>query len=187
MTRETDNPAQMARLTHVLEAYGSDQDRWPEIERPALEGFIRENQAAQKLLAEFQALDTLLDRSETFEPAADLADRIVQIAETAGHSGNSSQEKTETNVVSFPPPPRSARRTTTHQSLAPRFWPAAGLMAASLLFGIYIGMNDFAGSSLLNVTGTQVADLDSSLNSELDTFFIEESFAESLISSEDLQ
>ncbi len=174
----------MARLTHVLEAYGSDRDRWPETERPALEALIEEDPTAKMLLAEFKALDALLDRAETFAPPVDLADRIVQFAEA---SGSAAQEKPETNVVSFPPLLQQKRQVTTEESRPFRLWPAAGIMAASLLIGVYIGMNDLAGSSLLTVTGTQVADLDSGLNSELDTFFIEESFTESLISSEDLQ
>lgn len=48
------------RFQTLIEAYGTAPARWPEDEREAALGFLRENPSAQEIINEFKVLDDLL-------------------------------------------------------------------------------------------------------------------------------
>lgn len=55
-------PAVLQRFIEVLDAYGSDHDRWPYEEREQLELFLATSDQAQRLLNESTKLDTMLNQ-----------------------------------------------------------------------------------------------------------------------------
>ena len=120
MTTKDRHAEDREALTQLLEVYGADRTRWPARERLRFAGLVCEDREAHSLVAEAAALDRLLDlapkASENRERA--LADRIVATAV-------------------------AARRPSRRPFLAGRFagseWPAAGLLAASLVLGVFVG------------------------------------------------
>lgn len=124
---------ELQALSEVLDAFGADRTRWPcgAAERFAL--LLAKDAEAQERLAEAAALDRLLDTADAVAPAAPagLADRIVAAAVAAPPRGARSGGS---NVVVLRPP--SAPRQAPVRS----GWQAAALLAASLVFGVYIGV-----------------------------------------------
>ncbi|MGQ0674160.1 MAG: hypothetical protein ACT4N2_14970 [Hyphomicrobium sp.] len=120
----------MAGLQRLCETLGADRSRWPARERLRYSGFIAEHAPARRMLAEALALDALLDRAP--EPARRdvdaLASRILlAAAEDAAGRGR---------VVRMPDRVHSRRRTVHESTLG---WPAAAMLAASLMLGIFAG------------------------------------------------
>lgn len=122
-----------AALEEVLERFGSDRTRWPAPLRRNLAGLLAESAEAKARLREAEALDRLLDLAP--EPEIDtraLADRILAaaIAEAPAAAALPS-------VAVVPPAPLS-RRPPMHRE---REWPAAALLAASLVLGTLFGVS----------------------------------------------
>jgi len=67
------------RLSTMLEAYGGDPLRWPELERAAALGLIGRDPAAARMQDEAQALDVVLDCAPASLPDATLAARILAV------------------------------------------------------------------------------------------------------------
>ncbi len=151
MTSENESTAALAELAALLDAWGGEATRWPPRVRLRIAELASASPRAGEILAEARALDALLDRAAaapaSIPPAraGALTDRILAAAMAdagkpshergnptlaAGHSA-----RPQDNVVSLPPRDRPA---ITH-ALTHSRWSAAGLMAASLLAGIYIG------------------------------------------------
>jgi hypothetical protein len=139
MTKNTRAEDRQA-LERLLDVCGADRTRWPARERLRFASFICEDEGAQRLVAESAALDTLLDRapraSEDRERA--LKERIVAAAlrstETrlavvaaTGAAGKASRL------------PAWARLTPSRPVNARHEWPAAALLAASLVVGVMLG------------------------------------------------
>jgi len=82
MTRNGSGPAGLDRLEVALDTYGADRTRWPAPLRLALSGLIATSSEAQKLLADAEAFDRLLDRAPEYSPdkLAKLGDRIAAAA-----------------------------------------------------------------------------------------------------------
>jgi len=142
MTKDTRAKDREA-LERLLDVYGADRTRWPARERLRFASFISEDEAAQRLMAESAALDALLDRapraSEDRERA--LKERIVAAAlrstetKLAVVTGGG-----ETAASRVPTWLRHARRApSSAKSHERREWPAAALLAASLVVGIVLG------------------------------------------------
>jgi hypothetical protein len=138
-TRAKDRQA----LACLLEVYGADRTRWPARERLRFASFICEDEAARRLVAEGAALDALLDRasraSEEREHA--LKERIVaaamrsgerKLAVVAGHGAGSAARLAAMLPVWAHRP--SFTKVTTRAE-----WPAAALLAASLVVGVVLG------------------------------------------------
>lgn len=123
-----------AALEEVLERFGSDRTRWPAPLRRNLAGLLAESAEAKARLREAEALDRLLDLAP--EPEIDtraLADRILAaaIAEAPAAAALPS-------VAAVPPAPHLSRRPPMHRE---REWPAAALLAASLVLGTLFGVS----------------------------------------------
>jgi hypothetical protein len=135
-----------------LDRFGGDVARWPAAAAARYLPLVEADPAAARLLAEARALDRLLDRAPV--PEAErreaLAQRIVAAARADGVP-QASIPTPRDRVVAFPgPKAKPARRP------ARRDWQAAGLLAASLLLGIFVGVNgtfDGAISGLTNLAG----------------------------------
>lgn len=79
MTHSGKEPLTLARFTELLDAYGAELTRWPELERPRAAELIDAQPQAAKLLAEAAQLDGLLDSYHTPEPAPRLRARVLEV------------------------------------------------------------------------------------------------------------
>ena len=142
MTKDTRAKDREA-LERLLDVYGADRTRWPARERLRFASFISEDEASQRLVAESTALDALLDLAPRASEAREraLKERVVAAAlrqtetKLAVVTGGGA-----TAMARLPAWLRHARRATpstrTHER---REWPAAALLAASLVVGIVLG------------------------------------------------
>lgn len=132
-------PTPIEAFSRLLDAYGADKKRWPEDARTEAEALIARDPAARRLLAEAQALDNVLGAGGA-EPALDhqLAARIVAAALANEHSNSRAAPGPGLDSANVVPLRRSTGRPA--QPITRRSnWQAAGLMAASLLAGLYLG------------------------------------------------
>jgi hypothetical protein len=126
-------------LERLLDVYGADRTRWPARERLRFASVLTEDKAAAGMLAEAAALDQLLEQAPRASAAdiealkerimaAALRSRAPQLAVVA------SGKPAGGNVLSLP---------ARSRSIAARFgrgqWPAAALLAASLVLGVMLG------------------------------------------------
>lgn len=138
-TRAKDREA----LERLLDVYGADRTRWPARERLRFASFISEDEAAQRLVAESTALDALLDRAPRASEAREraLKERIVAAALRSAEPQLAVVSTDEENAMPrLPAWLRSARRAPlSARTRERREWPAAGLLAASLMIGVMLG------------------------------------------------
>ncbi len=118
-------------LEQVLDRFGSDRTRWPAPVRRDFAGLLASDGEAQKRLREAEALDRLLDLAP--QPAVDtraLADRILAAAD---------------KDMPAAAPPKARVAWAIFERKAPRVgeaqWPAAALLAASLVLGAFVGLS----------------------------------------------
>lgn len=111
------------RLARVTAAYGADPGRWPADERAALKDILADMDAAAERLDEERALDRLLDMVPPAEPPPGSAERVLAAAGIRPPGGD---------VVPF-------RRAGPLAPVGLRLGPAVGLIAASLVLGIFTG------------------------------------------------
>lgn len=127
-----------AALARLLDIHGADRTRWPARERLKFAGVVSEDEAAATLLAEAEALDRLLDRAPRVGEAKidALKERIVAVALRSDRpqlkaisGGKSEPAKGWLGEVRRP------------QWVPARFheWPAAAVLAASLVLGVMLG------------------------------------------------
>jgi hypothetical protein len=139
-------------LEQVLERFGSDRTRWPAPVRRDFAGVLARDSAAKTRLREAEALDRLLDLAP--QPATDtraLADRILAAA-------------TAERTAASPPKARVAWASLRGRTGGDTQWPAAALLAASLVLGAFFGLNgtfDAAVSPLVAAVSSD-AEIDSS-------------------------
>lgn len=133
-------------LQRVLDTCGADRDRWPAHARPLLDRLLETDAASRRMLAEARALDRVLASAPPPQAArmAGLADRIAAAAAAPAQVEAPIEAATATaSILSWrrKPAPVPVDDVLT----ARNGWQAAGLIAACLLAGIYIG----AGTSVL--------------------------------------
>jgi len=145
---------QRARLQAVLDTYGADPSRWPEADRSELAGLLAEDAGLSENLGEARALDRVLDHASV-PHARDGAVADILAAAMADD---------DRNVVPF-----DTARTLHRDALSvPRrvAWPVAGLMAASLLIGAFLGQTNFlvgAGTGTFLTADTTPDQIDDAL------------------------
>ena len=142
MTSNNDNLELLAELSGLLDAWGGDPVRWPARVRQRIAVLAATGPGARRLLDEAKALDRLLDRAgEAPAPlpppaASALTDRIVARALASERPVGSAAPMQPANAKVIPLP------TRPRLAAAPRLsnrWHAPGLIAASLLAGLYFG------------------------------------------------
>lgn len=128
--------AALAELAHLLDTWGAAPVRWPAHVSQRIGQIIAANPGGQVLLVEARALDHVLDRArDRVMPAPHgLADRIMAAALADSPTGRQSATRTPAKIIALPSRPRPQAAPVMRGQ-----WRAAGLMAASLLLGIYIG------------------------------------------------
>lgn len=149
-------------LEVTLDAYGADRARWPEDRRRELAGLIVADPQAREMLRETVAFDLLLDQTSTAtreDVPLPLMSRIMSAAQAEGAAtARVSEGVAASNVI--PLPARTAksaagkpeRTETVRRMSAWQEWSAAGMLAASLLLGVYIGGSGMLSSTVDNLT-----------------------------------
>jgi hypothetical protein len=133
MDRQVEDRAALERL---LDIYGADRTRWPARERLRFASVISDDKAAARLLAKAEALDRLLDQAPATSEA-DMEALKERIMAAALRSGG-----TNLQVVAGG---GSATKNWPARLKAPAFaarvaeWPAAAVLAASLVVGVMLG------------------------------------------------
>jgi hypothetical protein len=140
MTTNNEFETRRAELALLIDTWGGAPARWPPSVRARIAALSTTVPVARELLAEATALDRLLDAASAAPApvapaqASALTDRIMAaaMAQPQPALALASAEKSDGNIVAFRPKPQP--RPVTISS-----WPTAGLIAASLMAGIYLG------------------------------------------------
>jgi hypothetical protein len=140
MTNKTNAGMTLADFEQLLDVYGGDRSRWPAEKRAAAAQLVARDGSARRLLAEAEGLDRVLERAPlpSLASEAALADRIVAAA------------RRSPRIVSVSPRPKQVVGSAV--SAAPAGAPrrnvfpggrasAAGLLVASLVGGILLGLS----------------------------------------------
>jgi hypothetical protein len=141
MTRQDKKAAEIEALRGLLESHGADRTRWPARDRLRFAHILAEDAAAHRLLAEATALDQLLQLAPAVSAARaqQLGARILASAQAQGRAGSVQAE------------PKFLLRPSVQRS-GLRLLPAAALLAASLLVGVFAGTSGVL-DRLLDVAG----------------------------------
>jgi hypothetical protein len=153
----TNNNMTIGQFERLLDVYGSDRTRWPVEARAGAGQLVARDRAARRMLAEAEALDRALERApmpslakeaalaERILAAARRSPRMVQAARPdaskveANAAGDDAGQRVATNVVFLPSlRARGARLSRT------AFGGAAGMLAASLVLGVYLGLSNLS-------------------------------------------
>ncbi|WP_291990841.1 hypothetical protein [Luteitalea sp.] len=122
-------------LAELLDIWGGDAERWPAHVAPRIAAMLG-RPGAQALLAQARALDRVIatarDAPAERSPEASraLTDRIVAAA-----MSQQPAQQAGSRVVPFP----ARERASPPRRSFERQWQAAGLLAASLLVGVFAG------------------------------------------------
>lgn len=162
MTRQDRKAAELEALRDLLERYGADRTRWPARERLRFAQVLAEDDEARRLLAQATVLDRLLELAPTVgaEREQEVGARILAMAQAQGRS-----------IAAQPQGDSVVRLHAARPAM--RLLPAAALLAASLLVGVFAGTSgvlerllDVAGIG--RVTDVRQATLDDDLGAFLD-------------------
>jgi hypothetical protein len=126
-------------LERLLDIYGADRTRWPARERLRFASVVSEDKAAARLLAEAAALDRLLEQAPRASGADidALKERIMAAALRSGApqlAVVASGKLASGTVI-----PVQGRRPAFAARFGRGEWPAAALLAASLVLGVMLG------------------------------------------------
>jgi hypothetical protein len=161
------DPRELEALRQLLDVHGADRTRWPARERRRIATLPGGNLAARRLTAEAEALDRLLDLAPVTsdERRLALAERIVARAIHEGRPEAGALRAAEEVVAAVVAPHRAAEVAVPLPSHRPfnaaRFstrrmaggWPAATLLAASLLVGVLAGATGVVSPALQSLPG----------------------------------
>jgi hypothetical protein len=158
-----DETLTLERFESLLDAYGGDLSRWPGASVRAAEALIATSPEARARHIEAQSLDQLLAQASRPSPErlSLLADRIVAAAGVETRQQDRSERGGGADIVQLPvgriggkgSPPRSVRQGAVGEtaSVAVRRpqapWRTMTALAASLAFGVIIGMSDLVPAS----------------------------------------
>ncbi len=87
MTDASEHEIARARALEVLEAYGADEERWPEADREAVRQLIASDPVLAKRQAEEAELDALLALAPVEAPSYALQSRILSTQKDEGIGG----------------------------------------------------------------------------------------------------
>lgn len=159
MTTRQDRP-EIERLKALVEVHGGDRERWPASERLAMERLAATDAHAASIVAQARALDRMLDAAPALssDQLSDLANRIIAAAQSEGRwqggaagnadaiVGGAQSSRSLMHDRAGPLPPRTTQgigRRLPAMLSAGRRGPLAsvGMLAASLLVGVLIGLS----------------------------------------------
>ena len=139
----------IAEFERLLDVYGSDRARWPVEARASAGQLVARDKVARRLLAEAEALDRALETAPlpSLAREAALADRIIAAARRSPRMVPAAAA-----AAAAPGPARVVGNDITLPVAHPRTpWPvrratggAAGLLAASLALGLFLGLSSYS-------------------------------------------
>lgn len=135
--KTTGEGAGLAAFAQVLETFGSDRTRWPAPVRRDFAGLLATSAEAQAQLREAEALDRLLDFAPP--PHIDtgaLASRILAAAAAESVAPAAPQAAPRARSIFERSSNKGANATRNTEQ-----WPAAALLAASLVLGAIFGFS----------------------------------------------
>jgi hypothetical protein len=156
MTKMDKRAEDREALERLLEIYGADRTRWPARERLRFAGIVGDDKVAARMLAEAGALDRLLEQAPRASGADidALKERIVAAALRSGAPQLAVVAGGKAGVAKHSP------TTSRGPAFAARFgrgqWPAAAMLAASLVLGVMLGSTgtlDATMQEVAQVTG----------------------------------
>ena len=130
------------RFRRLIAAYGADPARWPPGQRPQGEALLARSAKARALLAEAQALDSLLMTDAKPAATEQLAAAII------AHATAAPQQRA----------PAPGWALAVDWSLA-RLWPQALGLAAAAVLGFVVGWTDLLPASLGGGDAIDLADV----------------------------
>lgn len=147
-------------LGDLVDRFGADRTRWPAPDRLRFACLLKESAEARRVLARAAALDRLLDMAPTVDAGRHeaIADRIVKQA-LAGGAARAPGPATTSGAVTDLAAVRSAKavRASAGSRFGSSSWPAAALLAASLVLGIFAGSQGLLPTATFGSGGTTVA------------------------------
>ncbi|MFM9939077.1 MAG: hypothetical protein ACKVP7_06240 [Hyphomicrobiaceae bacterium] len=138
----------LAGLEALLDTYGADRQRWPEVQRNAVDAMLAASPEARARLAEAQALDRVLALGAPVATSvsATLVDRIMAEALDAKTDGAQQREADQRRGAVIPLKRRPAMPLQPAQAATAResqrrtsTWAAAAVLALALMTGIALG------------------------------------------------
>ncbi len=134
------DPMTLERFQHLLDAHGASVARWPVADARDVSALASVSPEARVMLAEAAALDRVLVAApgpghRSLRP---LTDQIVAGATFSSRSIG-------------PAPSVTALQPVAKRPIGRLRWPAIAAMAASLLIGVYGGLNGWAPQALQQV------------------------------------
>ncbi|KWT68960.1 hypothetical protein [Hyphomicrobium sulfonivorans] len=177
MSKNNKQAVDREALERLLDIYGADRTRWPARERLRFASIISDDDQAAKMLAQARALDRLLDQATpagdaTLEAlkgrimAAALAERGSQagvVGDGQPHVGGGASVTSLSAVRE-----RRAARNSAVGSFGE--WPAAAVLAASLVLGVMLGWGGAFTGTMTQMA--QVAGLEESRTDTASTYDI---------------
>lgn len=144
------NTVDLKSLRNLLERFGADRERWPDRQRAGAEDLLGKSAEARALVAEFTALDRLLDShaaamEEALATEQDALAARIMSAVTESGKGND-------NVVPLNAARQRRARLPTASTERWQSLAAAGALAASLVLGITAGLSEYADPALSTVS-----------------------------------
>jgi hypothetical protein len=149
MSNTSNTTMTLAEFERLLEVYGSDRTRWPVEARASAGQLVARDRAARRLLAEAEALDRALERAPlpSLAKEAELAERILaaarrsprMVATSRSEAAGRGSAPAGPNVVRLP-----AWRAQRWWLARPAIGGAAGVLAASLLLGVFLGLSSLS-------------------------------------------
>lgn len=141
MSNQSESALRLQELSHLLEIYGADKNRWPAADRIRLSSFIAIDPRAKAALAEAAALDRLLDMAPVVSSERErvLAERIL-----AAVAATNPSPSLASNVVPFPASTKTAMPFLRGQARH----AVGALLAASLVLGIFAGTSGQLSSTV---------------------------------------
>lgn len=74
-------PFNLGNFQTILDTYGADPQRWPALERPKAEDFLKQSEEAQALYLEALKLDQAIKSARDLEPPPGLLEKILKQSE----------------------------------------------------------------------------------------------------------
>ena len=143
------NTMTIAEFERLLDIYGAARTRWPVEARASAGQLVARDKTAARLLAEAEALDRALERAPlpSLAQEAAMAERIVAAARRTPRIVSVTKSEGSSNVVALP-----ARARPGWIGNRARFGGLAGALAASLVFGVFIGLSNLSQGVMPSVS-----------------------------------
>jgi hypothetical protein len=159
----TDRRTEIEALDALLASCGADRTRWPAHARLKFASLVATDPEAQRLVKEAAALDSVLDRAPApVRPSDALAERIVATAIAGARDRDPRASDIRLPTRSRPSAAGAGRGISwaRMRDVSAMPWPAAALLAASLVIGAFAGTSGVLDQALVPIAEVAASDSD---------------------------